>query len=145
MFFSTFFHFHHTIFRGLVGACVNPKSIFQTLFVHSLVCPITHSFLIEFQPNFYLHFSYVRIYIYIYICPTCHTIFSLKKTLECVCERLLHCRLIVVITWTPINDLQELLHIQSILMYHSICSESYKRIAGFSFSKCSICSYASTK
>ena len=31
----------------------------------------------------------------------CHTVFSLKKTLECVCERLLHCRLIFGITWTP--------------------------------------------
>ena len=32
----------------LAGACVNPGSF---LFVHSLVCPITHSFLDGFQPN----------------------------------------------------------------------------------------------
>ena len=38
---------------------------------------------------------------FLFLCIHCHTIFSLKKTLECVCERLLHCRLISAITWTP--------------------------------------------
>ena len=47
-----FFHFHLTLFRGLAGACVNPRSIFS-LFVLSLVCPITHSFLDGFQPNLF--------------------------------------------------------------------------------------------
>ena len=41
-----------------------------SLFVHSLICLITHSFLHEFQPNLFQHFSHV--------CSTCHTIFSLK-------------------------------------------------------------------
>ena len=85
------FHFHRTLFRGLAGAYVNP-GIFS-LFVHSLVCPITHSSLDGFQPNLVQHFPHV--------CSTCHTVFSLKNTFECVCERLLHCRLIFPITWTP--------------------------------------------
>ena len=78
---------HRTLFHGLAGACVNP------LFVHSLVCPITHSFLNGFQSNLAQHFSHV--------CSTCHNIFSLKKTLECVYERLLRYSLIFTITWTP--------------------------------------------
>ena len=41
-FFVSFFHFHCALFRGLVGACVIYP---QILFVHSLVCQITHSFL----------------------------------------------------------------------------------------------------
>ena len=35
-FFSLFvslFHFHHTLFRGHAGACVNSESLFQTLFL----------------------------------------------------------------------------------------------------------------
>ena len=48
-FFSSLFHFHCTLFCGLAGACVNPGSF--SLFVHSLVCQITHSFLNRFQPN----------------------------------------------------------------------------------------------
>ena len=48
-------------FGGLVGACVNPVSFSSnSLFVHSLVCPITHSFLDEFQPNLYQHLSRVH-------------------------------------------------------------------------------------
>ena len=44
-FFVSFIFIAH--FRGLAGACVNPRSFFQTLlFVHSLLCQITHSFLI---------------------------------------------------------------------------------------------------
>ena len=81
-FFSCLFvTFHRT---QLAGACVNPGSF--SLFVHSLVCPITHSYLDGFQPNLVQHFPHV--------CSTCHTVFSLKNTLECVCERLLHCRFI---------------------------------------------------
>ena len=83
-------HFHRILFRGLAGAYMNPRSF---LFVHSLVCPITHSFLNGFQPNLVQHFPYV--------CSTCHTVFSLKNTLEYFFERLLHCRLIFAITWTP--------------------------------------------
>ena len=66
--FFSLFHFHRTLFRGLAGACVNPESF--SLFVHSLVCQITHSFLNGFQPNLCQHFSHV--------CSTCHAIFSLK-------------------------------------------------------------------
>ena len=88
---SFFLHFHPTSFRGLAGAYLNPGRF--SLLVHSLVCPITHSSLDGFQPNLVQHFSHV--------CSTCHTIFSLQKTLECVYERLLHCRLIFAITWTP--------------------------------------------
>ena len=41
-----FFHFHRTLFRGHAGACVNPESFFSnSLFVHSFLCQITHSFL----------------------------------------------------------------------------------------------------
>ena len=89
--FVCFFHFHRTLFCGLAGAYVNPGSF--SLFVHSLVCPITHSFLDGLQPNLVQHFPQV--------CSTCHIIFSLNKTLEYVCERLLHCRLISAITWIP--------------------------------------------
>ena len=78
-------------FRGLAGACVDPGIFSQ--FVYSLVCAITHSSLDGFQPNLVQHFPHV--------CSTCHTVFSLKNTLECVCEWLLHCRLIFSITWTP--------------------------------------------
>ena len=48
---STFFHFHCTLSRGLAGAYVNPRSFFQTLFVHSLLCQTTHSliFLMDFS------------------------------------------------------------------------------------------------
>ena len=31
--FVCFFHFHRTLFRGHMGACVNPGSFFQTLFL----------------------------------------------------------------------------------------------------------------
>ena len=88
---SSSFHFHRTLFHGLAGAYVNPGRF--SLFVHSLVCPITHSFLDGFQPNLVQHFPHV--------CSTCHTVFSLKNTLEYFFERLLHCRLIFSITWTP--------------------------------------------
>ena len=105
-----------------------------SLFVHSLVCPITHSFFYGFQPNLVQHFPHV--------CSTCHTVFSLKNTLEYVCERLLHCRLIFSITWTLTNDLHILSVTQSILMYHSVLK--VKKIVGLSFSKLSfkhICFY----
>ena len=82
----------HTFFVGLRELTyVNPGRF--SLLEHSLVCPITHSSLDGFQPNLVQHFPHV--------CSTCHTVFSLQKTLECVYERLLHCRLIFAITWTP--------------------------------------------
>ena len=87
---STFIFIAH-FFRELAGAYVNPGRF--SFVVHSLVCPITHSSLDGFQPNLVQHFPHV--------CSTCHTVFSLKNTFECVCERLLHCRLIFPITWTP--------------------------------------------
>ena len=80
----------HT-FSWACGSLCEPRSF--SLFVHSLVCPITHSSLDGFQPNLVQHFPHV--------CSTCHTVFSLKNTPECVCERLLHCRLIFSITLTP--------------------------------------------
>ena len=89
-FFSCFIFIIH-LFHGLAGAYVNPGSF--SFFVHSLVYPITHSHLDGFQPNLVQHSPHV--------CSTCHTVFSLKNTLECVCERLLHCRLIFAIAWTP--------------------------------------------
>ena len=49
-FLVSLFHFHHTVFRGLAGGCVNPGCF--SLFVHSLVYQITHSFLNRFQPTF---------------------------------------------------------------------------------------------
>ena len=88
--YSTFILIAHFL-RGLAGDNVNPGRF--SLFVHSLVCPITHSSLDGFQLNLVQHFPYV--------CSTCHTVFSLKNTCECVCERLLHCRLIFPITWPP--------------------------------------------
>ena len=90
-FLVSLFHFHRTLFRGLAGACVNPGSF--SLFVHAFVCPITHSFLNGFQPNLVQHFPYVY--------STSHSIFSLNKTLECVCDSLLHCKLISAISWIP--------------------------------------------
>ena len=86
-FFSCLFHFIAHFFRGLAGAYVNSG---RFSFVHSLVCPITHSSLDGFQPNLVQHFPHV--------CSTCHTVLSSKNTLD---ERLLHCRLISAITWTP--------------------------------------------
>ena len=87
-FLVSFFIFIAQLF---VGAYMNP-GIFSLL-VHSLVCPMTHSSLDGFQPNLVRHFPHV--------CSTCHTVFSRKKTLECGYERLLYCRLIFAITWTP--------------------------------------------
>ena len=87
---STFIFIAH-FFRGLTGAYVNPGRF--SLFVHSIVCLITHSSLDGFQPNLVQHFPHV--------CSTCHTVFSLNNTFECVCERLLHWGLIIPITWTP--------------------------------------------
>ena len=86
-----FFHFHRTLFSWAFGSLREPRKF--SLFVHSLVCPITHSSLDVFQPNLVQHFPHV--------CSTCHTVFILKNTLECVCGRLLHFRLISAVTWTP--------------------------------------------
>ena len=91
LFLCFFLSFHRTLFSWACASLREPWKF--SLFVHSLVCPITHSFLDGFQPNLVQYFPQV--------CSTCHIIFSIKKTLECVCERLLHCRLISAITWTP--------------------------------------------
>ena len=64
LFLSSFIFITH-LFRGLVGAYVNPRRF--SLLVHSLACPKTHSFLDGFQPKVY---------------STSHTPF--KKTLKCV-------------------------------------------------------------
>ena len=117
---SSSFHFHRTLFCGLAGAYVNPGRF--SLFVHSLVYPITHSFLDGFQPNLVQHFPHVcstchtvspithsfldgfqpnLVQHFPHVCSTCHTVFSLKNTLEYFFERLLHCRLIFSITWIP--------------------------------------------
>ena len=58
--------FYHTLMWACRSLCESQKFFFN----HSLVWPITHSFLNRFQPNLYQDFSYV--------CSTCHTIFSLK-------------------------------------------------------------------
>ena len=121
-----FVSFHRTLFRGLAGACMNPGSF--SLFVHSLVCPITHSYLDGFQPNLVQHSFHV--------CSTCHTVFSLKNTLECICERLLHYRLIFSITWTPDKSFAQAVRFSCILKYHAVASE-IKKNAGLSFSKLS--------
>ena len=69
--FVCFFHFHRTLFRGLAGVLRESRKFFSnSLFVHSLICLLTHSFIHGFQPNLYQHFSNV--------CSTCHTTFSLK-------------------------------------------------------------------
>ena len=61
----------------------------NSLFVHSLVCQIIHYFLSQT----YISTSPM------YALPVILYTFS---TLECICERLSHCRLIVAITWTPV-------------------------------------------
>ena len=99
-----------------------------SLFVHSLVCPITHSFLDGFQPNLVHPFSYV--------CSTCHTSFSLNKTLECVCIRLLLCRLISAITWTP-DECFTKAYRYKIYIDVSFCTDSFKKIVGSRFKKLS--------
>ena len=107
---STFFYFHHTRFCGLVGVCLNPRSILQTL---AFTCLSNNSLISQW-------ISAKLLSALLHVCPTCHTIFSLKETLECVCEKLLHCKLIISITWTPTNDFQKFSNTQSI----SFCSES---------------------
>ena len=49
------FHFH----RPLLCACGSSREPWKTssLFVHSFICPITHSFLNGFQPNLYISTS----------------------------------------------------------------------------------------
>ena len=67
------FHFHRTLLSWACGSLQlrEPQKIFSnSLFVHSLLCQITHSFLNGFQPNLCQHFSHV--------CSTYHAIFSLK-------------------------------------------------------------------
>ena len=67
-----FFYFLSHNFLWAYGSLCEPRKF--SLFVHSLVCQITHSFLNGFQPNLCQHFSHV--------CSTCHTIFSLKQHLN---------------------------------------------------------------
>ena len=72
---------------------------------------------------------------FLHVCSTCHTIFSLKKTLECVCERLLYFRLIFSYLGPPANNLNKLSVTQSIVMYHSVLK--VVTIVGLRFSKLS--------
>ena len=113
----SFFLLHRTLFRGLARASVNPGRF--SLFVHSLVCPITHSFLHGFQPNLVQHLPHV--------CSTCYTFFSLKNTFECVCERLLHPWQMICINF-QLHNLRTYIDV-------SFCTE--KKISGLSFSKLS--------
>ena len=65
-------YFSYIFFRALVGACVNPRNF--SLFVHSLVCQITHSFLNGFQSNLYQHFSHAcMLYLSYYFQPEVST------------------------------------------------------------------------
>ena len=62
-----FIPFHHTLYCGLDGACVNPGIYFQILFyafTSLFVQYVSPSFLNRLQPNLCQHFSH--------ICPTCH-------------------------------------------------------------------------
>ena len=79
-FFSCLFlSFHRTLF---VGACVNPEVFLELLLTclsnYSLISSWISAKLGSALPPCMLYLSYC----------------SLKNTLECVCERLLHCRLI---------------------------------------------------
>ena len=63
----------HTFLMGFV----NPGILFsKSQSVHTLVCLITHSFLIGLQPNLHQHFSYV--------CSTSEITFSLEYTPDCI-------------------------------------------------------------
>ena len=68
--FSSLFVSFIFIAHFFVGLQEPARTLKFSLFVHSHVCQITHSFLNRFQPNLCQHFSHV--------CSTCHTIFSLK-------------------------------------------------------------------
>ena len=118
-FFSCLFvSFHHTLFVGLR----EPQKFFLEF---SFTCLSNHS-LISLWISAKLGSALPH------VCSTCHTVFSLKNTLECVCERLLHCKLIFSITWTPANDLHKHSVRQSILMYHSVMK--VKKIVGLKLS-----------
>ena len=66
-----FLSFSLHIFSWACRSLREPRKFFSnSLFVHSLVCILTHSFLHGFQSKLYQHFSHV--------CSTCHTVFSLK-------------------------------------------------------------------
>ena len=79
-----FLNFYLYTFSWAWRSLHKPQIFFHLLVctVHSLVCPITYSFFNGFQQ----HFPHVY--------STYYIIFGLKKTLECICERLLHCRFI---------------------------------------------------
>ena len=94
-FFSLFLSFLlHTFLWACRSLCEPQKFFSNSIFVHSFVCAIPHLFLNGFQPNFYQHFSHVCM-------PYLSYYFQPVKTLEFICDRLLHCRLTVTITWTP--------------------------------------------
>ena len=52
-----FIHFHRTVFCGVVELAQTLEVFSNSIFVHSLVYPITRSFLNGFQPNLYQLFS----------------------------------------------------------------------------------------
>ena len=112
-FFLLLLSFSSHTFSWACGSLREPRKIFS--FVHSLVCSITHSFLDGFQPNLVQHFPHV--------CSTCHTVYSLKNTLEYFFERLLYCRLIFSITWTPDKSFAYTFS-YTMYIYVSFCTES---------------------
>ena len=73
--------FHCTLFRGLVGACVNPGSS----------SPMFLLFLNGFQPNLCQYF--------LHACPM-YLLYYFQPEKMLACQRLLQCRLAVAITWT---------------------------------------------
>ena len=89
-FFFLLLSFSSHTFSWACGSLREPRNIFSFC---AFTCLSNNSFLDGFQPNLVQHFPHV--------CSTCHTVFSLKNTLEYFFERLLHCRLIFSITWTP--------------------------------------------
>ena len=93
--FSSFVHFHHTLFSW---ACGSPEAFSNSFY--TLVCLITHIFLHGFQPNLsalLLCMLYLSNY------------FSLKY-------RPLYCRLMVVITGPLTNYLHKLSDTQSTII-----------------------------
>ena len=66
-----FFHFHRTLFRGFVGACMNPGSF--SLFVHSLLCQITHLFLNGFSAKLVSALLPCMLYLSYYFQPEVNT------------------------------------------------------------------------
>ena len=98
------FNFHRTLFsRAPEFAWAPRKQIYvrftwnlNTLFKHTFVCLITHSFFSVFTSNLDQCFSYVY--------SISITMFSLFWSFECMWELLLHFRLIFFIIWTPFKS-----------------------------------------